>query len=172
MASNLNSLPPALAEVNRQEFDYGSGEGVDFEPYSEFRSFEETQDWFRAWTGNPDVSGREFRVFGQDGTGGYAALWLARPEGELLEQPVVFLGSEGELGVVSADFTDFLHLLASGIGPCEAIANPERRTPQNLVFLEMARARGASGQKTRQQVLARAASEFPGFQAWIASLCR
>lgn len=43
-----DALPPELAEVNRQEFDYADGEGVDFEPYSEFISAGETDEWFRA----------------------------------------------------------------------------------------------------------------------------
>lgn len=171
MAQQLNQLPPELAEVNRQEFDYADGAGVDFEPYTHFMPDEETQAWFRAWTGNSQVSGREFRIFGQDGSGGYAALWLAKPDVGLLDQPVVFFGSEGEMGVVAADFTDYLCLLATGIGPYEAITNPELPTPENQVFRDMATNRDRLRQRTRQEVLSHAALEFPGFRTWIKSLC-
>ncbi|WP_425541231.1 hypothetical protein [Streptomyces rimosus] len=81
---------------------------------------EETADWFQAWTGNSEMQGDNFRVFGQDGTGGYAAFWLVRPDRALAEQPVVFLGSEGETGVVARDLGAFLWLLADGCGPMEA----------------------------------------------------
>ncbi|MFI8266555.1 hypothetical protein [Streptomyces sp. NPDC085665] len=74
-------------------------------------------EWFRAWTGNRELIGDRFRVFGQDGTGGYAALWLIRPDRVLVEQPIVFLGSEGETGVVALDLGTFLWLLADGFGP-------------------------------------------------------
>ncbi|ROQ82752.1 hypothetical protein EDD95_2378 [Streptomyces sp. CEV 2-1] len=56
---------------------------VDFEPYESFLTADETTDWFRAWTGNAELNGDDFRVFGQDGTGGYAAFWLVRPGREL-----------------------------------------------------------------------------------------
>jgi len=76
-------------------------------------------DWFRAWTGNSEVDGDALRVFGQDGTGGYAAFWLNRPGQALEEQPVVFLGSEGETGVIAPDLGAF-PWPAGGFGPSEA----------------------------------------------------
>jgi hypothetical protein len=118
-------LPPALAEVARVEFDYDHGNGVDFEPYDAFDSAEDTTDWLRSWTGNPDVDGSTHRVFGKHGTGGLAAVWCARPGRPLHEQPVVFLGSEGEAGVVAGDLSDFLWVLADGYGPREALWHEE-----------------------------------------------
>lgn len=71
-------FPPALADVARVEFDYAEGEGGDFEPYRAFESAEETTDWLRHWTGNHELDGGAFRLFGMDGTGGQAAIWYAR----------------------------------------------------------------------------------------------
>ncbi|MFI2431741.1 hypothetical protein [Streptomyces sp. NPDC018693] len=84
------------------------------------------------------MSGDAFRVFGRDGTGGYAAfrpVRPVRPDAELVDQPVVFLGSEGKTGVVARNLSDFLWVLADGLGPLEAtdaydtglLLPPERR---------------------------------------------
>ena len=67
------TLPAPLAEANALTYDYNEGNGVDFEPYPEFLGPEDTGTWIRAWSGNTELDGSEFRVFGQDGTGGYAA---------------------------------------------------------------------------------------------------
>ncbi|MFD9817992.1 hypothetical protein [Streptomyces violascens] len=40
-------------------------------------------------------------MFGQSGTGGYAAVWLGRQDEDLADQSIVFLGSEGETAVVA-----------------------------------------------------------------------
>ncbi|CAM5509897.1 hypothetical protein STENM327S_09275 [Streptomyces tendae] len=72
-------LPPALADVARVEFDYADGDGIDFEPYAAFDSAEETTRWLRRWTGNAEADGSAYRVFGQDGAGGRAALWARTP---------------------------------------------------------------------------------------------
>ena len=90
------SLPPALAALADIGFEYGyneetdEDEGVDFELFDEFLDPEDTTDWFRSWTGNDEVDGGDYRVFGQDGTGGYAAFWLAREDQPVVEQPVGF----------------------------------------------------------------------------------
>ncbi|MEY6569491.1 SMI1/KNR4 family protein, partial [Streptomyces sp. PGLac3x] len=86
-------FPAALAAALAGGFDYDDGNGVDFEPFPEFLSAAETTEWFRSWTGNPEVDGARFRVFGQDGSGGYAAFWLVREGRGPAEQPVVILGS-------------------------------------------------------------------------------
>nr|WP_235968613.1 SMI1/KNR4 family protein [Streptomyces mesophilus] len=155
-------------------FDYAGGEGVDFEPFSAFLPAEETTDWFRAWTGNGELSGDDFRVFGQDGSGGYAALWLARPGVPLTDQPVVFLGSEGETGVVARNLGDFLWLLADGFGPWEAATGYEPdRTPCPGSELVAIAERFAPGRRQRgASVIEQAGAEFPDFDDIIMGLCR
>ncbi|MFC8448214.1 SMI1/KNR4 family protein [Kitasatospora sp. NPDC057223] len=171
--SDDRQFPPALAAAMSAPFDYDDGEGIDFEPFPVFLSAEETTDWFRAWTGNKDLDGDRFRIFGQDGTGGYAALWLIRPAQELTEQPVVFLGSEGETGVVARDLGDFLWLLADGLGPCEA-ADPHerRRAPRPDLELRSVAERFAPGRnRSAATVIELAVQEFPDFEDTIAELC-
>jgi hypothetical protein len=122
MTENEDRLFPAgLAAAMAVRFDYAGGDGVDFEPFEAFLSADETTEWFRAWTGNSELDGNDFRVFGQDGTGGYAAIWLARSGHLLAEQPVVFLGSEGETGLIADNLGAFLWVLADGVGPLEAV---------------------------------------------------
>jgi len=45
-------MPGVMQQLNRLEFDYADGKGMDFEPYTEFLSEDETRNWIRAWTGN------------------------------------------------------------------------------------------------------------------------
>jgi hypothetical protein len=161
-----------LRELHRLEFDYAEGDGIDFEPYEKFLSSAETANWFNAWTGNPGANGAEFRVFGQDGSGGYAAFWLVTPAVELLKQPVVFLGSEGEIGVVAVDFDDYLWLLAGGIGPYEAVAYPGITREPNPSFKRFAQKHSSAVQFLPGQIVAKASSTHPGFRTWVESLCR
>ncbi|MGW5099239.1 SMI1/KNR4 family protein [Streptomyces sp. NPDC004100] len=149
---------------------------IDFEPYDSFLSAEETTDWFQAWTGNDEVTGDEFRVFGQDGSGGYVAFWLARAGRELAEQPVVFLGSEGETGVVAPDLAAFLWLLAEGYGPCEAVAphapDPDWTPRLDNDLAAIAERFGADRRASVAEIIAQAAQEFPDFDDTIMELCR
>ncbi|TGA92511.1 SMI1/KNR4 family protein [Streptomyces palmae] len=155
-------------------FDYDGGEGVDFEPFDTFLSAEETTDWFQAWTGNDDLNGDDFRVFGQDGTGGYAAIWLTRPHHDLVDQPIVFLGSEGETGVVARDLPDFLWLLAEGFGPREAAISyePDWVARPNEQLTAVAEKFAPDQRRTAGDVIESAAREFPGFDDTIMELCR
>ena len=122
-------FPYALQELHNLEFDYADGEGIDFEPYQEFVALEEVQHWFRAWTGNPNANGDEYLIFGQDGTGGYAAIWPTRVDKELLEQPIVFFGSEGELGIVASNFSDYLWVLQVVTGHTKLLHIPMMTGP-------------------------------------------
>lgn len=164
------TFPPALTALHKLDFDYNKG--IDFEPYDQFFPADENAEWFQAWTGNPDVNGAEYRIFGQDGTGGYAAFWIARDGASILDQPVVFFGSEGKVGVVAADFADYLWLLAGGIGPLEAVEYGSAEGNPNAAFTKFANEHGADAKKSAAEVLARAASEFPDFAQEIDSLCR
>ncbi|MEU5090617.1 SMI1/KNR4 family protein [Streptomyces sp. NPDC021356] len=155
-------------------FDYAGGDGVDFEPFEAFLSAEETTDWFRAWTGNGELDGAGFRVFGQDGSGGYAAFWLIHPSQPLADQPVVFLGSEGETGVVARDLGDFLWLLAGGFGPWEAATSyePGWIPHPNRKLTAIAERFAPSQRRSAATVIELATQEFPEFDDTIMELCR
>ena len=170
------AFPPLLTKLHHLDFDYDEGNGIDFEPYQEFQSAEDNADWIQAWTGNKSLTGSEYRVFGQDGTGGYAAFWLVRPDGELLAQPIVFFGSEGEVGLVASDFGDYLWLLAGGFGPYEAVAygdgDDDSERPPSPAFTEFAARHAAAQKKSAREVLDAVRAEFPDFEASIRALCR
>ena len=165
-------LPPALAAVAEVEFDYDDGEGIDFEPYDAFDSAAETTDWIRHWTGNHELQGDAYRVFGQDGTGGLAALWCARPGRPLAEQPVVFLGSEGERGVIAGNLSDFLWVLADGLGPMEVIEYEQREARPNPTLAELAERHATTPRRTAREIVAEAQAEFPSFSEDLDELCR
>jgi len=163
-------FPALLSELHQLEFDYADGEGMDFEPYDKFQSPEENADWIRAWTGNDKLTGEEYRVFGQDGSGGLAAFWMVRHGKAILDQPIVFFDSEGDLGVVAKNFQDYLWLLAGGLGPYEAMSG-YKRTPVDR-FTEFAMKHAASAKKSPADVIAGAKAEFPKFEEDIRALCK
>ena len=165
-------FPPALVAVAEAEFDYDDGEGIDFEPYGAFDSVEETTDWIRHWTGNHELDGDAYRVFGQDGTGGLAALWCVRPGRPLAEQPVVFLGSEGERGVVAGNLSDFLWVLADGLGPMEVIQYEQREARPNPTLAALAERHATTPRRTAGEIVAEAQAEFPAFSEDLDELCR
>ncbi|MFJ4779355.1 SMI1/KNR4 family protein [Streptomyces sp. NPDC088762] len=166
-------LPPALADVARVTFEYGEeGEGVDFEPYQAFCSAAETTDWLRHWTGNHDLDGDAYRVFGQDGSGGLAAIWRVRPGRPLAEQPVVFMGSEGEVGVVAGDLSGLLWVLADGFGPREAALHREREARPDAVLSEIAARHATSPRRPAREIITEAQAEFASFEEDLDELCR
>ena len=165
-------MPKLMRELHQLEFDYADGQGIDFEPYHDFLSPEETSGWFRAWTGNEMADASQYLVFGQDGTGGYAAIWRIRDEQDLLEQPIVFFGSEGELGIVAQNFTDYLWLLAGGHSPYEAVADPSDEQSPQPAFTEFARLHAATPQEKPSRIISKARAEFPDFAERIRTICR
>lgn len=165
-------MPALMRQLHTLSFDYLDGEGIDFEPYETFLSVEDTQNWFQAWTGNVNVDASEYLVFGQDGTGGYAAFWLVREQPALLDQPIVFFGSEGERGVIAQNFSDYLWLLASGHGPLEAVSYPDDDKTANEEFSEFARQNSTIPRSKPSEIIAKAKAEFPEFEENILSLCK
>lgn len=165
------SFPPALAAASTFDYDY-KRTGIDFEPYDCFMSPSEVASWVHAWTCNPDFDGAEFRLFGQDGSGGFAALWLVREGRPLAEQPIVFFGSEGELGVVARNLDDYLWVLAGGFGPYEATADraSEREPIPELTAIASKHAPDARQPAAELMRLAR--EEFPNFEDLIMGQCR
>ncbi|MGQ4434193.1 SMI1/KNR4 family protein [Streptomyces sp. SAS_260] len=146
---------------------------MDFEPFAAFLSAEETTDWFQAWTGNGERDGDDFRVIGQDGSGGYAACRLARPSQPLADQPVVFHGLEGR-AALSRDLDDVLRLLARGFGSWEAVASHEPAcTPRPDQELTAVAERFAPDRRrSPAAVIELAAQEFPDSDETLVVLCR
>ncbi|MGL5019742.1 MAG: SMI1/KNR4 family protein, partial [Luteolibacter sp.] len=132
---------------------------------------EETTSWFRAWTGNDKADGTSFRVFGQDGAGGCSAFWIIHPDKGLLEQPIVFLSSEGNTGVVAVNFDAYLWLLASGVGPFEAVVFGASDGSPNEKFAEFAQEHSSSEPMNARDVLDQARTRYPDFTAQIEALC-
>ncbi|MFC8989772.1 SMI1/KNR4 family protein [Streptomyces sp. NPDC057115] len=166
-------FPPALADLAAVGIDYADGEGIDFDLYSAFSSAEETTHWIRGWTGNPELDGDAYRFFGQDGTGGTAALWYARPGRPLAEQPVIFLGSEGERGVVAGNLSDFLWVLADGVGPLEVVQFGDTGPRPNATPLaDLATRHATTPRRPAATIVTEAQAEFPDFSDHIDALCR
>ncbi|MEF9905547.1 SMI1/KNR4 family protein [Streptomyces sp. P9-A2] len=172
MTGDDRRLPPGLADVARVEFDYDDGNGIDFEPYDTFSSAEETTDRLRQWTGNPELDGDAYRLFGQDGTGGLAALWYGRSGRPLAEQPVVFMSSEGECGVVAGNLSDFLWMLADGYGPLEAVLFGVDASRPDAALTALAERHATTPRRPAHAIIAEARAEFPTFAEDIAALCR
>ena len=170
MTETATSFPPALAALYEIDFDFMNG-GIDYQPYNEFLPAREATEWFRAWTGNDSVTGDMFRIFGRDGTGGYAAIWAATEGEPLSYQPIVFMGSEGELAVLARNLSDFLWLLADGWGPSEVIHGRRREEPAAGVDAIAARY-AAPPKRTASEVTAAAKEGFPEFERVIDELCR
>ena len=166
------SLPAVMSELHRLPFDYANGDGIDFEPFERLLPSAETSAWFQAWTGNSEANGAELRIFGRDGSGGYAAYWLVVADKPILEQPIVFIGSEGEIGVVAATFDEYLWLLAGGIGPYEAVAYPQLDREPDPSFTQFAREHSSVSRMPPAQIMAKAREIYPEFRTWMESLCR
>ncbi|UYF98868.1 hypothetical protein [Halomonas sp. GD1P12] len=162
-------LPERLALLHQLSFDIE--EGYDFEPYTRFLTAEDTAQWLQAWSGNPHATGAQFRVFGQDGTGGYAAFWMVLPQTPIEQQPIVFLGSEGESGVIARDLDDFLWLLAGGVGPREALDYPHVSATPNAAFQAFAHQHAHSREQSVFEVIDNAHLTYPGFTEELERLC-
>ncbi|MFD5572774.1 SMI1/KNR4 family protein [Streptomyces cadmiisoli] len=169
-------FPAALADAMAVRLGCIGEDSVDFEPYEASLTADETTDWFRAWTGNGELTGDDFRVFGHDGTGGSAAFWLIRPGQPLVEQPVVFLGSEGETGVIARSLGAFLWLLSDGFGPWEACTSydpePDGISHPNCELTAIAEQFAPDQRASAITVIEQATQEFPDFDDTITKLRR
>jgi hypothetical protein len=113
-----------------------------------------------AYTNNPEAEA-EFCVFGADGTGSLVAFWLVHDR-PLAEQPVVFLGSEGagEIAAVAKDLTDFLALIAAGVGPREARSGALEGTPLPEVKALLARHFPSYAPRSPSEIVAEARATY------------
>ena len=165
-------FPPALHALSEITLEDDFPEDIDLEFHKAFQSVEETKSWLLAWTNNSALTGSELRVFAQDGTGGMVCFWAMREEESVLDLPVVFMGSEGEVSVVASNFNELLLLLASGYGPYEANAysplgekNPDVVMPDSLT--QLLRERGLE-RRSAEAILDEAKAAYPGFEDLVA----
>ena len=172
MTNDAEPFPAALTAIAGVEFEYGEDGGVDFYGDEQFTDPAEMTEWFRAWTGNDEVTGDAFRVFGRDGTGGLAAFWLVRDGQPVEHQPVVFLGSEGETGVVASNLSDLLWLFADGVGPCEAVTPYDEPLTPSVEVLAIAERWATPPKRSATEIVSAARAEFPHFEPLIDDLCR
>lgn len=169
-------FPDALSAVAEVLFDRSEGE-AEYEPHRRYLTAVETASWIRSWTGNEELAGDEFRVIGEDGTGGYAAFWLVRPSRPVIEQPVVFFGSEGDLGAVAPDLSGFLWVLADGSGPFEAVDERERDRPSrpHPELTAIAERFAPGGRRPARSIIDAAQAEFAEFaefEGYVLGQCR
>ncbi len=165
-------LPKIMKELHLIEVDYADGDGIDFEPFSEFYSKEESAEFMRSWTGNSELDGSEYLLFGQDGSGGMSAFWLIRNVENILQQPIVFFGSEGELVVVAQSFKDYVWLLASGNGASDAQSDGCMEQSESQRFKRFAMEHYPDDYRSCSDIVKSANSEFPDFESMLVNLCR
>lgn len=111
-------------------------------------------------------------VAGAIGRGAILPERTRRSGADLLDQPVVFFGSEGEIGVVAYDFADYLWLLAGGVGPMEAVEHGADEAKPHAAFTALAIQHAPGAKKTPSEVLARARGVYPTFSDGFMAQCR
>jgi hypothetical protein len=118
-------FPPQLTEARQVLHDWEStGAGA-----IDFLIYEARSTHFMAPLPKADEHEAEFYAFGADGTGSTVAFWLVH-DAPLAEQPVVFIGSEGDDNrPVAQNLPELLALLAAGIGPREAALPEDEALP-------------------------------------------
>ncbi len=140
---------------------------ADLELFERFGHPDETAQWFRSWTDNDEADGREFRLFAMEGGGGFVGLWLVREGRPLTEQPVVFVGSEGELAVMAPDLGSYLWLLAYGVHPFVALGEEPCPTGTSPEVVAVAERHAPRARRGPEEILELAREEFPRFREHV-----
>lgn len=108
----IYDAPQIIKDLYNLEY-YTEDDCIDFEPYENFSTKEETAFLLHCWTGDQNYHGEEFRIFGTKADGSEVAIWLKNDNADILDQPVVLLESEGQAYTLSTNFSDFLWCLES-----------------------------------------------------------
>ena len=166
------AFPQVLRALRALDESGAEGPRMDFTLFGAFMPEAETNTWFRTWTRNEAPGPAPYRLFGSDSQGGHAGFWLVRPATPVIGQPIVYFGAERRVGVVARSFSDYLWLLAGGVGPTEAILDRPPRPAANKIFSAFAKKHAQGGKKPRREILAAAQARFPTFQSETLALCR
>ena len=164
-------FPPLLRQVNRLPYHWRNGGGVDFRPFDEFVCPAETQAWIQNWTGNQALTGEQFLFFGRDSTGGYSGIWQAIAGADVLDQPIIFLGSDGDAAVIAKNFSDYLWLLAYCHTGCEVCTFVQDDMAPDPVFLTFAEKHASTERRLPSAIVAEANALHPDFEGYIERLC-
>lgn len=94
------------------------------------------------------------------------------PGRPLAEQPVVFMDSAGECGVVAGDLSSFLWVLADGIGPKEAAMYETYDARPDAVLTTLAERHATTPRRPAQEIITEAKAQFASFAADLDEFCR
>jgi hypothetical protein len=73
---------------------------------------------------------------------------------------------------VAGNLSDFLWLLADGLGPMEVIEHEQREARPNPTLTELAERHATSARRPARDIITEAQAEFPAFSEDLDELCR
>ena len=101
-------------------------------------------------------------------------MWTVRKNKAIEEQPVVFFGSEGSVGVVARNLRELLWMFAGGVSPCEAVESDglpagqdqeeEEWRAERAACLKLAKQLAPNSRIDAASALRLAKEEFPSFE--------
>ena len=101
-----------------------------------------------------------------------AAFWVRVPNAAIEAQPIVFLGSEGELAVIAQDLGDYLWLLANGVAPLEPVDGLHRVPECIPELIALAQRYTGTAARSVEAVMAAADAELPALTSLVESATR
>ncbi|MDP1829098.1 MAG: hypothetical protein Q8L48_37895 [Archangium sp.] len=152
------SFPEEVAAFCELVNSGGAGE-ADLEGYADFNEQYKPSDWAR----NPAVD-QQLLTFAMDGAGGQFTLWRQAGR-ELLDNPVVQLGDDGELHVLAPDFPSFVALVAAGVDLFSRETEDLTPRPQLQEFVAMKWGDRTFGDAA--SILSAAKNAWPNFEEWM-----
>ncbi|MBD8088995.1 SMI1/KNR4 family protein [Pseudomonas fluorescens] len=166
-------FPPILAELHKLPFEHKDGDGIDFEPFQDFLDASKVESFLKEWTGNDEIKADNFAVFGRDSFGGLVGFWIIDTEKAVEDQPIIFLGLEGEHMVAANNLDDYLWLLAGNHGAREAHEFIHDHLPHDENFTRFAE-QHSSSEKRPPSVIVREAfdTHIDRFSRWVNTVCR
>jgi hypothetical protein len=167
--TKLPSVFAGLADIGAEHSEF------------ELRDPDESDSDIKAWLGAVPKDGTRFIVFAQDGTGSLFCLWLRPGHKDVETAPVVYLGSEGELGVLGKDPAAFLEFVASGMSfdghggsffdPLDSESDEDSATEATARRAKVAKwVKKRTGKNTLRHpdaLRAEAEAAYPGLEAWV-----
>jgi hypothetical protein len=101
-----------------------------------------------------------------------AAFWIRASDAQIENQPIVFLGSDGELHVIARDLGDYLWLLANGVGPLETVDAIDRTTTPIPALIAIAQRYTGEMHRPTAMVIDAAQAEFQALATLVDKTAR